>query len=124
MKNVRFGRDKRPGMARNSNSPGPGAHSPDYKKHVSTAPLFGFGSGGRNSDNDLRKNFPGPGNYQLNPLVGNEGKKQSMHGTIDYTPQKKEQSYKPGPGNYDPEALKTKKKMPSYGMGSATRLEK
>ena len=110
-KNVRFGKDKRPGMAKNNNSPGPGAHSPDFKKGVNTAPQFGFGSENRDGQADLRKNFPGPGNYKLNPLIG-DGLKSSMHATIDYTPARKEQSYKPGPGNYDPDALRTKNKMP------------
>ena len=33
---------------------------------------------------------PGPGNYKLKPIIGEEGKKNSIHGTIDYTPEKKE----------------------------------
>ena len=67
-----------------------------------SAPRFGFGSETRSSV-EKAKMTPGPGNYKLKPLIGEEGKKNSIHGTIDYTPEKKEQSYKPGPGNYNPD---------------------
>lgn len=67
--------------------------------------------------------MPGPGNYTLNPLIGKEGKKNSMHQAISYSPEKKEQSYKPGPGNYDPDILKTRKKEPAYKQGSSTRYD-
>jgi len=61
------------------NSPGPGGHSPEYTRIKTSAPIFGFGSGTRNSSGDLKINFPGPGNYPIAPLIGNEGKKNSMH---------------------------------------------
>jgi len=64
------------------------------------APKYGFGSEVRNSSNS-RNGGPGPGGYEIRPLIGNDGPKQSMHGTIDYTPEKKENSSKPGPGTYD-----------------------
>ena len=66
---------------------------------------------------------PGPGNYKLKPLIGEEGKKNSIHGTIDYTPEKKEQSYKPGPGNYNPDYQVAKKREPAYKLGSDIRGE-
>jgi hypothetical protein len=37
-----------------------------------------------------------------------------MHATITYSPERKENDYKPGPGNYNPDSLKTKAKSPDY----------
>ena len=87
-------------------------------------PKFGFGSETR-KDVALERSklFPGPGNYAITPLIGNEGTKKTMHSTIKYSPETKEQSYKPGPGNYEPNPLNVKKKEPQYKMGSSTRLD-
>jgi hypothetical protein len=46
-----------------------------------------------------------------------------MHASISYSPEKKEGSYKPGPGTYNGDSIKVKRKEPSYGLGSATRLD-
>jgi len=46
-----------------------------------------------------------------------------MHATINYSPERKENDYKPGPGNYNPDALKSKAKSPEYKLGSSTRLD-
>ena len=46
-----------------------------------------------------------------------------MHALIKFSPDKKEQSYKPGPGNYDPDPLKTKKTEPQFKVGSSTRID-
>lgn len=54
-------------------NPGPGEHSPDYKKVKKDAPKFGFGSETRNSGSRLKANFPGPGGYTIDGLVGKEG---------------------------------------------------
>jgi hypothetical protein len=65
---------------------------------------------------------PGPGNYQLQPIIGKEGLKSSMHATIDWNPEKRENSYKPGPGNYSPDPIRvSKKKAPGWKMGSSSR---
>ena len=102
--------------------PGPGAHDPDYKKGRTAAPKFGFGSETRSKEVDAKKNTPGPGNYSLGNLIG-KGQHKSMHATIGYSPERKENSYKPGPGNYDPHGLKVKKTDPQYKIGTSTRLD-
>ena len=55
--------------------------------------------------------------------MGKDGHSKTMHGIITYNPEDKEQSYKPGPGNYDPDPLKNRKKDPQYKLGSSTRLD-
>jgi len=103
--------------------PGPGEHSPEYTKIKYSAPKIGFGSETRNSMDKLRHLTPGPGNYQLKNLIGYEGKKSSIHATINYSPERAENSYKPGPGNYNPDYFKVKQKMPAYKLGSSVRLD-
>jgi len=90
------------------NSPGPGGHDPIYKNLQKCAPRFGFGSEKRAEMGTINK-FPGPGNYTLNPIVGNEGNKSTMHATISYSPEARENSFKPGPGMYNGDSLKIKK---------------
>ena len=46
-----------------------------------------------------------------------------MHATIQYSPETKENFYKPGPGTYDGNSIKLKKSDPAYKLGSATRLD-
>jgi len=70
----------------------------------------------------MKKQSPGPGNYSLGSLIG-RGPQKSMHATIGYSPEKKENSYKPGPGNYDPDAIRMKKSEPQYKVGTSTRLD-
>lgn len=66
-------------------------HNPDFNKVKNASPKFGFGSGTRDSGENIKqKNLPGPGNYELKGLVGNEGLKSSMHRTIEYSPEKRE----------------------------------
>ena len=102
------------------NTPGPGHHSPDKSKVLNTAPQFGFGSEFRGTDGkgDLG---PGPGGYQLKGLIGNEGIMNTMHGTLDYTPEKKENNSKPGPGAYDDRFKVVKKTNPGWKLGTAVR---
>jgi len=44
-----------------------------------------------------------------------------MHATIDYTPEKKENAYKPGPGAYNDIYSTTKHRDPSWKLGTAVR---
>ena len=97
-KATKFGTGQRSNLGINFNkSPGPGEHDGDYKKVFKQAPIFGFGSESRNS-NGVRNLGPGPGGYHLKNIIGNEGHHNTMHSTINYSPEKKENSYKPGPG--------------------------
>lgn len=80
------------------------------------SPKFGFGS-------DIRKFndksiAPGPGNYEIGDIVGKDGPSKTMHSTIQYSPERKEGSFKPGPGQYNPDLLKTRKKDPAFRVGS------
>lgn len=70
--------------------PGPGEHSPEYRKLKLSAPNYGFGSETRNSGSGLKTNVPGPGNYSLGTLVGKDGPANSMHATIKYSPERRE----------------------------------
>lgn len=44
-----------------------------------------------------------------------------MHATIDYTPEKKENACKPGPGQYDQSISAVKRREPGWKVGTATR---
>jgi hypothetical protein len=124
IRSAKFGTGKRQSLGNTSFSPAPGEHNPDFSKVKRSAPKFGFGSGNRDSGENIKaKNFPGPGNYQLKPLVGNEGLKSSMHRTIDYKPENKEQSYKPGPGNYNPNINASIRAEPAYKLGTSSRID-
>lgn len=117
---TKFSKDQRQSMEAKGNRPGPGQHAPDYTKVKKSAPRFGFGSETRNSI-EKSKMSPGPGNYKIRSLIGEEGQHNSIHGTIDYTPEKKEQSYKPGPGVYSPDLLAVKKREPAFKQGTGAR---
>lgn len=124
VKSMKFGTGQRSKMESSTAkvNPGPGEHQPDYKVGRDAAPKYGFGSETRNTNADLKKTTPGPGNYSLGSLIG-EGRKNTMHSTIGYSPEKKENSFKPGPGNYDPKPLSVKRQEPQYKLGSGTRFD-
>lgn len=116
----KFGTSQRISLNPNEKgSPGPGQHNPDFKKVKNDAPRYGFGSESRNSSK-LKNYVPGPGNYELRTLIG-DGPKQTMHATIDYTPAKKENAFKPGPGQYNDNFTSVKKREAAYKIGTATR---
>ena len=46
-----------------------------------------------------------------------------MGATIGFEPHKKEQAFKPGPGNYSPERDAGKKKEPAYKIGTEKRQD-
>ena len=55
--------------------------------------------------------------------LGRDGLFKTMHAKTEYSPEQKENRGKPGPGNYNPDALKNKLRNPSYGMGTAGRID-
>ena len=111
-------------MATAKKVPGPGEHSPDFKNLKSKAPSFGFGSDKRNNkDIERNKYIPGAGTYTLPDRTGAEGRKSTIHSTINYSPEKRENSYKPGPGNYSPDRGHSMKKEPQYKIGTGKRLD-
>lgn len=89
---------------------------------MKTAPNYGFGSESR-KDIGANNPGPGPGGYQLNQIIGNDGPKNSMHATIDYKPEKKENAYKPGPGQYNDNYRNVKNKSPGWKVGTGTRSD-
>lgn len=46
-----------------------------------------------------------------------------MHATIDYTPEKKENAQKPGPGAYNGDYTNVKRREAAYKIGTATRQD-
>jgi hypothetical protein len=104
--------------------PGPGEHAPDYTATKNSSPRFGFGSEKRASPiNEKLAALPGPGNYALPGMTGNEGASSTMHSVIKYSPIERENSYKPGAGTYDPNIFNSKTKMPQYKLGTSTRKD-
>ena len=67
---------------------------------------------------------PGPGNYVAKQYTGKDGSHFSMGAHTHYSPERKEQAHKPGPGNYSPENGIIKKAEPSYGIGTETRRDR
>lgn len=87
---------------------------------MKNAPNYGFGSENRNYSS-VKQIGPGPGGYSLSSIIGNEGPKNSMHATIDYTPEQKENMAKPGPGTYSGDVSGVKTKNPGWKLGTAVR---
>jgi hypothetical protein len=67
------------------------------------------------------KYIPGPGNYKIPGVIGKDGPSLTMHSTIQYSPEKKENLLKPGPGNYNPNLSNVKKNEPAYKLGTSKR---
>jgi hypothetical protein len=66
---------------------------------------------------------PGPGNYLAKTYTGAENPSFSMGAQSTYSPERKEQNFKPGPGNYSPGTTATKKQEPAYKIGTGTRKD-
>jgi hypothetical protein len=70
---------------------------------------------------NLKPLVPGPGTYELNSFVGNEGPKRSLAGRFKIDLVAKELNSKPGPGAYTPSANFSIKQSPNYKIGTSTR---
>jgi len=122
VKAVKFGTGQRSAMTLKGsrNMPGPGGHSPDFRALKTSQPKYGFGSEFRNNkDVEKMKYIPGPGSYQIPGIVGKEGQSKTLHSTLAYSPETKEQRGKPGPGAYDGDVLRTRKAAPDYKVGTS-----
>ena len=102
--------------------PGPGNYDGNYKNLRTASPKFGFGSSQRGGSK-LTMSVPGPGEYKPRPVTGAEGPLFSMGSTLEYSPQKKEQNFKPGPGNYRPDDSPVTKRASAWKMGSDVRRD-
>ena len=120
---MKFGTGHRSSMEnlQTRNFPGPSL-LPDLNSIKKSSPNFGFGTDKRKPMGN-EKMSPGPGNYAIPTIVGKEGRQVSMHQLIKYSPIEKEQIQMPGPGNYEGNSLKVKKKEPSYKIGSGSRFD-
>ena len=116
----KFGGGDRTSLGGAKGSPGPGQHNPEYQKTKNAAPKFGFGTETRNDIGGMGMG-PGPGGYNITSMIGAEGQKNTLHATIDYTPEAKEGSYKPGPGTYHGDYKSVRNKSPAYKLGTAPR---
>ena len=77
----------------------------------------------RVSESKYSLKVPGPGNYMARTFTGQEGSRFSMGAKMDYEPHRKEQKFKPGPGNYSPEHSPTKKKESAWKIGTEVRRD-
>lgn len=111
----RFGSSQRLPPMRNTNVPGPGNYQISLVDKKA-APKFGFGSGNREQMKDMNVTFPGPGQYKLKDIIGNDGPGSSIHAKI----QTKDKNFTPGPGQYE-SPLRHKKNAPAYGLGTEKR---
>lgn len=97
------------------NNPGPGGYNPDFKAVKESVPSCAFGSPNKSLRGD--SSMPGPGQYELKQIVGNEGPKYAIKGK--YNQNKKDLI--PGPGNYNPKDEIVRHGTPGTVMGSGKR---
>ena len=119
---MKFGTGQRSELQGNSLSPGPGGYEQDASRLQKTAPRFGFGTSTREEIKTKLK-VPGPGNYNSKEFTGRDLPSYSMGATMTYSPERKEQAFKPGPGSYEPGIEGTKNKEPAYKIGSEVRRD-
>ena len=120
---MKFGSGQRSSLERKSISPGAGAYEQDTTRLQRSAPKFGFGTSERNGRENTKLKVPGPGNYAAKTYTGKELPAFSMGASNTFFPDKKEQAFKPGPGNYSPDGNKIKKAEPAFKIGTGTRKD-
>jgi hypothetical protein len=67
----------------------------------------------RDGIKDMNETFPGPGQYKLKDIIGNDGPGSSMHTKL----KNHKGMATPGPGQYE-SPLRNKKTAPAYGQGT------
>lgn len=78
---TRFGTDSRKGMGNSKAAftPGPNAYRADSKQPVQrSAPAFGFGTSKRPQSVNVKKQAPGPGQYELKGIIGSESQGRTL----------------------------------------------
>jgi hypothetical protein len=119
----KFGNEKRDGLNNTMRLPGPGTYNivnefgTNTSKRPST-PIYSFGleKRAKNTGNMT----PGPGNYELKPRIGVEGKKITISTYRPASACVSKSNMTPGPGAYE-FSLKHRPNTPSYRIGSAKR---
>ena len=105
--------------------PGPGNYSVLDDSFVKrNAPKYGFGTGKRDDSNERSKtNLVGPGAYEIKPVIGAEGRKNSISPKLNENFRERESRNKPGPGTYETLSSSTAnlKAAPAYKIGTAKR---
>lgn len=104
--------------------PGPGNYSVLDDSFVKKSPpAYGFGSSKR--DDSLEKSkahLQGPGAYEIKPMFGNEGRKNSISPKLNENFRERESRNKPGPGSYDTlNSTTTLKQAPAFKIGTSKR---
>lgn len=84
-----------------------------------TASSWGMGYGGKIDLSKTLADTPGPGSYE-HKGTANEGKKYGIGNRTDMFKLRRDDS--PGPGQYRPEAVDTKKSAQSYKWGKDNRF--
>lgn len=107
--------------------PGPGQYSTLDNSHFikKSAPKFGFGTSKRDehSESKMLKNV-GPGAYDINTTIGNEGTKVSISPKFNDKQLERESRNIPGPGAYDVlSASSTLQSQPAYKIGTSKRYD-
>ena len=119
----RIGSEKRPGMVKKGHEKLPG---PIYEipSKVVEGPKCHMHAKTDKVDQNLKKNYPGPGNYDLQNSPNTRHKKAAAFslGTSQRADLAghKEGKQKPGPGNYE-NMTDLKRTAPRFGFGSSQR---
>ena len=122
----RIGTEKRPGMVNKGQEKVPGAGSYQIPSKIADGPKIGIHEKTDKVDQNVKKNVPGPGQYNLQNSPGLRNMRAPAYslgsGTRVEPGGGKESAYKPGPGMYDSKS-DTKRSAPKYGFGTMKRPE-
>ena len=120
----RFGTDSRKGMGNEKAAltPGPNAYRANSKQPVQkAAPAYGFGTSRRPQSVNVKKQAPGPGQYELRGIIGSESQGRTLATKLN--PSKTTNDFNPGPGQYQPQFTQSIKKNPGWRIGTSQRGE-
>jgi hypothetical protein len=99
----------------------PGLYSPDFKQVFRQTQGTGFGYGERSQL--ANKKTPGPGNYKLQELIGQEAPKLSIGARyVDVLDPVRRSLFVPGPGKYEASYDQTQKTPSKFSMGKEKRI--
>ena len=122
----RIGTETRPGMVLKGQDKVPGAGSYAIASRISEGPKIGMHAKTDSVDQNVKKNVPGPGQYDLQNSPGAKNTRAPAYSLgsgsrIDLA-NTKQSKFVPGPGNYQ-SMIDFKKSAPRYRFGSEVRPE-